>query len=320
MEPVHIIIGKNEFLAQRHRRSIIDQARQAAAAAGQDPDGVSVSVVKAGEVSVGELAELVSPSLFGEDRVVVITNMAEAGKEPAGIVMDAVANPAPGVTMIVEHSGEGRQKSLVPKLVKLGVEYRADDLKASDLPAFVKAEFQQLGARVDRDTIGVLIESVGSDLRELAQAASQLVADNDGKVTVEAVRAYYTGAAEVSGFAIADDVLAGRVASAVAATRRALQLGEQPVLICSAVCRGVADVARIQTLGRVDPNRDAATLGMAPWKIRKVMPVASRWSAAAVAEAVQVAAEMEAGVKGQMADPAAAVELGVRRLAQLARA
>lgn len=108
--------------------------------------------------------------------------------------------------------------------------------------------------------------------------------------------------------------------SAVAATRRALQLGEQPVLICSAVCRGVADVARIQTLGRVDPAKDAGMLGMPPWKIRKLVPVANRWSAAAVAEAVQVAAVMEAGVKGQMVDPAAAVELGVRQLAQLARA
>ena len=71
----------------------------------------------------------------------------------------------------------------------------------------------------------MLIEAVGSDLRELAAATSQLVADTDGTVDESAVRRYYRGRAECPGFAVADKAVAGDRAGALEALRWAQLAG-----------------------------------------------------------------------------------------------
>ncbi len=313
--PVHIIVGTEDFLADRHRHAIVKRVRE------NSPTGdeLTVTTVRAGDITGPELTELLSPSLFGEDRIVVITNMNDAGKEPASLVLAAAKDPAPGITLIIQHSGEGRTKAMVSKLLKLGEEHRADAIPVRELPTFVQSEFHRFRVRVSPDVVSALIESVGSDVRELASAVSQLVADNDGNVDLEAVRRYYTGTAEVSSFSIADDVIAGNVDQSVAKVRRALQLGVAHMAISTAVCRGISEVARLSGNRRIDPYRDASRLGMPPWKLKRTAPIAQRWSQAAIAEAVQVAAQMEAGIKGAAGDQDSAVELGVRRLAELAR-
>ncbi|NED64795.1 DNA polymerase III subunit delta, partial [Streptomyces sp. SID10244] len=58
------------------------------AATGAD---IPVTRVRAGDVTEHELAELLSPSLFAEDRIVVVESAAEAGKEPAALISAAAA-------------------------------------------------------------------------------------------------------------------------------------------------------------------------------------------------------------------------------------
>src|SRR5699024_10973010 len=130
-----------------------------------------------------------------------LTDCQDAGKEPAGLIVDSVKNPADGVTLIIQHSGEGRQKKMVADLRKAAPSaavFEAEALKARDLPGFVQNEFGSRGKRVNGDVVDALLDSVGSDLRELSTAIDQLIADTDGKVTVTAVRTYYGATAEVS--------------------------------------------------------------------------------------------------------------------------
>ena len=50
--------------------------------------------MRAGEVSTSELAELLSPSLFADERVVVLEAAAEAGKEAVALIDDGGRRPA----------------------------------------------------------------------------------------------------------------------------------------------------------------------------------------------------------------------------------
>lgn len=56
----------------------------------------------------------------------------------------------------------------------LGDDQRAD---------FVRAEVRQAGGRITGDALGLLMDAIGSDLRELAAAASQLAADTGDRST-----------------------------------------------------------------------------------------------------------------------------------------
>ncbi len=313
---VHLILGEDEFLAERARLNIIGQIRSSM------PQGeeLPVTMMRAGEVSEGELLDLLSPSLFGEDRVVVLTHMDQAGHDPANLVLQAAVDPAPGIYMIIVHSGGGRTKQMVTKLKKISVVHEADKLKDRERPGWVMQEFKNHNVKVTPDVVHALLEGVGSDLRELASAVGQLVADTNGDVTVEKVRAYYIGVAEVSGFDIADLACAGQMSKAVASTRRALQLGVSPVALAAALSMKVGQIARLySTRGRIDSGRLAGVLGMAPFVVEKVAKQARNWSGDSVSEAVILMADLDAAVKGQMGDAEFAIEAAVRRVAELAR-
>ncbi|WP_342318244.1 DNA polymerase III subunit delta [Corynebacterium mayonis] len=308
LNPVHLVLGEDEFLAERATAAIIDKVSPAA----------ELATLKASEITAGELAMATSPSLFAEERIVVVEKVELAGKEPTEILLKAAVHPAPGITLIIKHSGGGRQKAMVPKFSKVAHVHKVDPLREEDRHTWVANEFRRHGQRPTPDVVAALLESVGSDLRELASAVEQLVADTEGELTVSSVRAYYSGVAEVSGFDIAEQAVAGRVDKALASTRRALQLGLSPVAVAAALATKVGDIAKVYNT-RGNPNQLAGALNMHPFAVKKAMQMARSWSGEAVSDAVIIVAELDAAVKGQGGDKEFALEDAVRRIAQLAR-
>ena len=307
LNPVHLVLGEDNFLAERATKAIV-------AAAGE---GVEVTTLRAGDVSEGEIAMATSPSLFAEDRVVVVKHTELAGKEPTESLLKTCVDPAPGITLVIEHTGGGRQKAMVAKFSKAAEVHKADPLKDNERRSWLMEEFRRHGVRPTPDVAAAVLESVGSDLRELASAVSQLVSDTEGELTVESVRDYYVGVAEVAGFDIADQAVAGRADRALASTRRALQLGTSPVSISAALARKVGDIAKLHGV-RGNPDQLARTVGMHPYVAKKTMQVARQWSGDAVSHAVIIVADLDAEVKGQGGDPQFALENAVRRIAELA--
>lgn len=306
LNAVHLVVGEDEFLAERATKKIIAEAG----------DGVEVSTLRAGEVTEGEIAMVTSPSLFAEDRVVLVKNTELSGKEPTEVLLNACVDPAPGIVLIIQHTGGGRQKSLVPKFKKIAEVHEVNPLNDGQRRTWLTEEFRSHGVRPTPDVVAAVLESVGSDLRELASAVSQLVADTDGEITVAAVREYYVGVAEVAGFDIADQAVAGRADRALASTRRALQLGISPVTIAAALAHKVGDIAKLYGV-RGNPEQIARTVGMHPFVAKKTMQVARQWFGRAVSEAVVIAADLDAEVKGQGGDEEFALENAVRRIAEL---
>jgi DNA polymerase-3 subunit delta len=291
--------------------------RAARAAAGTDD--VPVNRLRAGEVSTNELAELLSPSLFADERVVVLESAAEAGKDAVDLIASAAADLPPGTVLVVVHSGGGRAKALADQLKKLGAEVHpcAKITKAAERADFVRAEFRALTVKVDDDTVSVVLDAVGSDIRELASACSQLVADTGGHVDAVAVRRYHSGKAEVSGFDIADKAVVGDVAGSTEALRWAMMRGVPHVVLADALAEAIHAIARVGPLSG-DPYRLASELGMPPWRIQKAQKQSRRWSRDKVATAIRVVAALNADVKGAAADADYALEDAVRKVAQLA--
>ena len=92
----------------------------------------------------------------------------------------------------------------------------------ADRADFVRREFRRYKITVDDDTVALLLDAVGSDIRELAAACSQLVADTGGTVDAAAVRRYHSGKAEVTGFDVADKAVQGDVPGSTEALRWAM--------------------------------------------------------------------------------------------------
>jgi DNA polymerase-3 subunit delta len=311
--PLHLVLGDEELLVERAVAEVLRSARKRTGT-----DDVPISRTRAGDVGTYELAELLSPSLFADERIVVLEAAAEAGKDAAATIAAAAADVPPGTVLVVVHSGGGRAKALANELQSLGavVHPCARITKPSERVDFVRKEFRALRVRVDEETVTALLDAVGSDVRELAAACSQLVADTGGDVDAAAVRRYHSGKAEVKGFDIADKAVAGDVAGATEALRWAMMRGEPLVVLADALAEAVHTIGRVGPLSG-DPYRLAAELGMPPWRVQKAQKQARRWSRDTVATAMKVVAELNANVKGAVADADYALESAVRQVAEL---
>jgi len=317
--PVHLVVGDEALLVERAVARAVAEARAA------DP-AVEVQHLPANEITAGLLGELVSPSLFAESRVVVLENAHDAGAEVTTLLLDYARAPTDGVSLVLVHRGPPKSARSRKSAGGKGPKGDAllDGLRAAGAPEssaaalgddqradFVRAEVRQAGGRITGDALGLLMEAIGSDLRELAAAASQLAADTGGQVDADAVRRFHRGRAEVTGFAVADRVMTGDRAGALEALRWALDNGVPHVLLADALADGVRTAARVSAAGRGDPFALASSLKMPPWKVRRGQANVRGWTGEGLTRAMGVVADLNADVKGAAADPAYALEHAV---------
>lgn len=309
---LYLVLGEEELLIERAVQAAVTAVRLA------DPTA-ELRKVRAAQLTDAELAELASPSLFADGRILVLDAAHEAGKEIADAIVDYLRDPADGLVIVLVHNGSTRAKPLLDaaRAVKAVVTECPRITRTSDREAFVRDEVRRLGGRAEPAAAAALIETVGSDLRELAAAAGQLVADTGGAVTEQAVRRYHRGRAEVTGFVVAEKAVTGDRAGALEALRWAQLLGVAHVLVADALADAVRTVVRVSGAapgGGGDPYRLAQQLGMPAWKVRKALSQSRGWRPAALATAMAVVAEVNADVKGVAADPDYALQRAVLRI------
>ena len=311
--PLHLVLGEEELLIERAVRETLAAARAIDATA-------ELTRVRVSDLTAPELAELVSPSLFSEGRVIVLESAQDISQELADAMASYLKDPADGVVLVVVHTGGGRSKAgktLPAALKKAGAEVTECPklTKPAEREQFVRHEVRRAGGKIDPAGVAALIEAVGSDLRELSSAAMQLVADSGGSVDADAVHRYHRGRADVTGFAVAEKAVSGDRSAALESLRWAMQLGVPHVLVADALADAVRTIARVSGAGRGNPNQLAGELGMPPWKIRKAQGQVRGWNQDGLATAMRVVARLNAEVKGVAADPGYALERAVLQVA-----
>jgi DNA polymerase-3 subunit delta len=301
--PLVLLRGDEQLLVDRAIGRVVAAARTA------DPDTERRDASAAG-LAPGEFSDLVAPSLFAEPRVVVLRGAQEAAKDLTASLLDYVAAPVDGVTLVVQHSGAARNRALADGLAKAGAATIscAAITRSAERIEFVRGEIKAAGGTTTAAAVAALVDAVGTDLAELASAADQLVSDTGGIVDEAAVHRYYRGRADVSGFAVADLAIAGNIGGALVALRWALIVGEPAVRIADALASGVRTIAKVAGSLGGSSQQLAAQLGMPPWKIDKARGPARAWSAAGLALAMEAVATLNADVKGGAADAEYALE------------
>ncbi|MFI2712809.1 DNA polymerase III subunit delta [Micromonospora sp. NPDC018662] len=306
LPPILLVLGDEELLATRAVSEAVARARAV------DPD-VDVREYQAGSVAVGEIDEMLSPSLFGGRRVLVLRSGQDTRKDLSAALLAYAKNPDPDVQLVVLHLGGAKGKAFADGLRSAGATVvPAGKLKGHrERVAFVRDEIRRRGGKCAEDAAETLIAAVGNDLRELAAACSQLVADTDGRIDAETVSRYYRGRVEVTGFTVADATMVGDVPGALEALRWALHVGVDPVPIADALADGVRTVARVASAGRGSAYQLASSLGMPAWKIERAQRQGRGWTPEGLVAAMRAAAECNAAVKGGADDRAYALERAV---------
>jgi DNA polymerase-3 subunit delta len=318
LPPVLLLVGDDELLISRAVAAIGGAVRRAEPG---HAEAVTEHEIAGDELEGPELHDLLAPSLFGDTRLLVVLAAQDVKAAALPVLQQYLGTPTDGVTIVLQHAGGAKGKAILQAARDADApEIAVAKLtRPSDRLNFVRNEVRQAKGRITDDALEALVDAVGSDLRELAAAASQLVADSaSGSIDIALVRRFHQGRAEVSGYAVSDLAVVGNVAGALEALRFALDLGVPQVVIADALADGVRSIAKVASAtggARVSKFDLAQRLGMPPWKVERAQNQLRGWSEPGVRRAFAVVARLNADVKGEAADADYALERAVLEIA-----
>ena len=302
---ITLIQGAEELLA--------DRAISEAVAANK---GATVTHLTADTLELGQITDALAPSLFGDARVIVIKDIQDLASDLSDEISTYLEDPDDGVLLLLWHKGGVKGKALVEKIKKNKPTLIAAEAikKESDKADFVRSEFARLGRKITGEAIVAIVDALGSDMRELSGACSQLASDVavGSTITEDDVATFQQGRIETTGFDVADAVLDGKTDLALVTLRQALETGVDPVMIISALASSLRALAKVSGASRGLKSFElAGTLGLSPWQIDKARRQLSGWTPATLAGAVVALSQADADIKGAASDPIYALERSV---------
>ena len=299
--PITLLLGSEEVLV----RQAEEEARQAARSReGSDPDRRRVSA--AAEDAVGVLSEALGPTLFGEPAVVIVEDADQLGDPVWKVIEAAIADPPPGVSLVVAHPGGVKGKKYLTALRAAGAEEVscAALKKGRQTEDFLAADVRRRGRKATPGAIHALYEAIGHDVGLLMGAIAQLCSDvEDGPIDEEAVARYFVGVADVQGFRISDAVWDRRPVDALRDLRwMAESSGRAGVgpSVTALLGSGLRALVRVQGLPPTMSEADALqeTGIRFDWQLRNARNRAKRWRPDRLAAAAVALADLDVAVKG----------------------
>ncbi|TSA21461.1 MAG: DNA polymerase III subunit delta [Actinomycetales bacterium] len=302
---ITLLQGGEALLADRAISQIISKFK-----------GATVTQLEASELELGAITDALAPSLFGDLRIIVIKEIQDLAAELGEEVTSYLEAQDESVELVLWHKGGVKGKALLEKIKKIKPTIIPCDVlkKDGEKSDFIRAEFKRLGRTISTEAVQALIDALGSDIRELGGACSQLAADVvAGKMIDETdVLKFQNGRIETTGFDVADAALDGARDIALIALRNALATGTDPVLITSALAGSLRTLAKVSGAPRGVKSFDlAGPLGLAPWQIDKARRQLSKWTPATLAGAVVAVAQADADIKGAAVDPIHSLERAI---------
>ena len=309
MKDIYLLLGSESALADRALSKIFAELKD---------EKAEITTLFAGDVSVGEISDALSPSLFSERRALILRDLQDLIEDAKIEITRYLEQTDPTLTLVLVHKGGVKGKALLDQIKKAKPELIACDplKKESEKEEFVKNLFLDLGRKASPAAISALVNATGTDLRELSASVSQLAADSPAGVIDEShVNKYHQGKIETTGFDVADKVMDGNFAESLLTLRHALTTGTDPVMITSAIASSLRGIAKVSGTNRAQKSFElAGELGMAPWQIDKARRQLNGWNANTLTAAVEAIAKCDAQVKGGSSDPIYALEQALSRI------
>jgi len=313
MKSLYLLLGSEGALADRALAMLNAELKE---------EKCEITTIAAPDAILGDISDALAPSLFSERRALIIKDLQDLPEESREEITRYLDAPDDLTTLIFVHKGGVKGKALLDAIKKAKPEIISCEpmKKEAEKEEFVKSLFLDAGRKATAGAIAALVGALGSDMRELQAAVSQICLDAQaGKTIDEAiVDKFHQGRIETTGFDVADATLDGNLPGALVALRSALETGTDPVMITSAIASNLRSLAKVSGVNRGARSFEVAgELGMAPWQIDKARRQLAGWSPRSIAKAVQAIALADAQVKGASSDPIFALEKALATITQV---
>lgn len=284
--------------------ALADARREARERDGSEPDRRFVSAAAEGAASV--LAEALSPTLFGDPTLIVITEADQIDDELWAVIEGAIAEPPDAVSLAVHHPGGVKGKKYLTALRAAG----SRDVSCAALKRgrqtqdFLMQDVRQRGRKATPGAMQALYAAIGHDLALLIGAIAQLCSDVEtGPIDEEAVAKYFVGVADVQGFRVSDAVWEHRAVDALRDLRWMSESSGRGGVGPSATAMmggGLRALVRVQGLppGMNDADAMRESGVKFDWQLRIARNRVKQWRPDRLASATVCLSDLDVAVKG----------------------
>lgn len=301
--PAYLLAGE-EFLASE----ALDKVRAEVAA-----DPLS-EVAFTADAAPAELVEaLTTSSLLGGRRLVIVRNAQELKKDHAEALAEYLESPSPDSVLVLVAAGRTKLDAAVKKH---GAVVALEPPRGRRLAGWVRERARARGLKMDDRGGWALIDAVGTELRDLDGALSQLSTGSgpDGRVGAAEVRRMFPRLADQRVFAFTDAVGDRRMELAMGSLRRLLEQGDEPLVLFGSL---VAQVRRMLRARRYADQGSAAVgeaLGLPGWRAERLQKQARSYREEELVAALGILAAADVEIKGGDLPPEVALEKAVLQI------
>jgi len=279
--------------------------------------GVQPVEVDGEEWQGGETSDLATPSLFGEERALLVTGCRHLNETASRELAAYLASPSPDARLVLlcQVAERGKPPAALLKQVQPAGKVVQVAVARKDLPAWLLSRAERHGAKIAPDAARAMVEVLGEQPAALDAGLEQLATAFGGRITREQVESQFRGLGEQKVWDLCDRLFERDAARAVRSLRSLLDAREEPLMILGSVAARIRDLIRVKALPeRTSPADLAKAAGLRfDWQARRYREQARRFTMAELvaihARIAQADRELKSGATGDVVLPVVVTEI-----------
>lgn len=302
-KPVYLLSGER-FLADE----ALDKVRAEAAT-----DPLSEASFDPTVDSAELLSALGTSSLLGGKRLVIVSDAQDLKKDHLTALERYLAAPSPDSVLVLISSGRTKLEALVKQV---GAVVTLEVPRGRRLVGWLRQRSKDHGLKLDERAAWALIDSVGTELRDLDTAMTQLSTQlgSGARIGAAEVREAFGRLADERIFAFTDAVGDRRLPLAMAALRRLLQQGDEPLMVFGSLSSLFRRLLRARRFADQGSKAVGDVLGVSGWRAERLQKQARMYREEELVEAIRILAETDIELKGGDMPAEAALERAVTQI------
>ena len=298
--PVYLLSGET-FLAEE----AIDRIR---AEAGTDP--LSEASFGADAPTAEILGALETPSLLGGRRLVVLRDAHDLNKEHVEALLRYLETPSPSAVLVLVAAGRTKLEAAAKGA---GSVITLETPRGRRLVSWIRERGRDHRLRVDDRAGWALVDSVGTELRDLDAALEQLSTrlGHGASIGAAEVRNAFPRLADERVYAFQDAVGERRLPVAMTALRRLLEQGDEPLMIFGSLSSQVRRMLRARRFADVSAKAVGDAMGLPSWRAERLQRQCRSYREEELVAALSLLALTDVEMKGGDLPPEAALERAV---------
>lgn len=298
--PVYLLAG-SEFLAQEALARLRSQL---------DADPLAEAAFTPASPAADIVSALETPSLLGGRRLVVVSAAPELSKEQVDALVSYMASPSPHSVLVILSEGRTR---LADAVRKVGDVVTLEAPRGRRLTGWIRERARGHGIKIDERALWALIDSVGTELRDLDAALDQLVTalGPQARVGAEDVRRMFPRLSDERVYAFTDAIGDRRLPTAMEALRRLLEQGDSPLMLFGALTAQIRRLMLARAVASGGSKAVADALGLPEWRAERLHRQARSYREEELVTAMGALAAADVEMKGGDLTPEIALERAV---------